>query len=131
MQISPISNNNTNFQARFIDSPKFKELSENAEIRKGITQKTLELGKKLKQIGKGQDLEILDSYTSKSCNGRDYTNVIVKTHYTGKKVDFVYPNFMPFWNGLLIELLQEKNKDFYEFANDADKFMNLVTEKDK
>ena len=131
MQISPISNNNTNFQARFIDSPKFKELSENAEIRKGITQKTLELGKKLKQIGKGQDLEILDSFAYRSCNGEDYNDVKIKNHYTGKTDNFVYPHFMPFWNGLLIELLQEKNKDFYEFANDADKFINLVTEEDK
>jgi len=131
MQISPISNNNTNFHARFIRNPKFKELSQNAEIRKGITENTLELGAKLKKIGEGHDLEIFDAFAYKSCNGEMYHNVGIKNHYTNRQTSLVFPHYVQFWDGVLTELLQDKNKKFFEFENDADKFINLIAEEDK
>jgi len=126
MQISPISNNNTNFKAQFMyDKGIYKELLENQAYRNDISEKTLELAKQLTKIGRGQKLEILKVDDETEC---DYHRTFILNHYNNHTHIFWHPKSEPFWDALLDMIV--KTEKLFTLNNNVQRFHNLVAGKD-
>ena len=104
MKINSVSDNNTNFKAKFVLDN--KGILKKAYQLERETAKTRELLEKFSKIGKGQEVEFI-SYDRPS-NYNKPSGIEVFNRTTGKTAYIKRNNAEPFWDTVLSGLLKDK-----------------------